>query len=79
MLFRSHVKGDGAVDDETGAELPRARVTLASRIPREETEALGLGYADPDEIDPRDWAGREDEGVLLVPKAGEVLYKVRGS
>lgn len=79
LAHSTHVKGDGAVDDETGAELPRARVTLASRIPREETEALGLGYADPDKIDPQDWAAREDEGVLLVPKAGEVLYKVRGS
>jgi hypothetical protein len=41
-------------------------------------DALALGYLDPDGIDPRDFADREDEGILYVPKAGEVLYKVRG-
>ena len=77
LAHSTHVRGDGDVDPVTGAELPRARVTLASRIPREECEALGLGYRDPDTIDPERWAGREDEGVLLVRKAGEVLYRVR--
>ncbi len=77
LAHSTHVRGDGDVDPATGAELPRATVTLASRIPREECEALGLGYRDPATIDPEEWAGREDEGVLLVRKAGEVLYRVR--
>ena len=79
LAHSAHVKGDGSVDPETGEERPRARVTLASRISRADTEALGLGYMDPSEVDPSDWADREDEGVLLVPKAGEVLYRVRDS
>jgi nickel-dependent lactate racemase len=77
LAHSTHVRGDGAVDPGTGDELPRAKVTLASRIPREECEALGLGYRDPASIDPEEWAGREDEGVLLVRKAGEVLYRVK--
>jgi hypothetical protein len=60
-----------------GVEVPRATVTLASRIPPETCEALALGYRDPATIDPDDFRGREDEGVLYVPKAGETLYKVR--
>ena len=24
---------------------------------------------------PEEWAGRQDEGVLLVPHAGETLYR----
>jgi hypothetical protein len=36
-----------------------------------------LGYADYHQIDPNEWAGHEDEGVLVVPNAGEVLYRVR--
>ena len=33
-------------------------------------------YADYRRIDPQQWAGREAEGRLLVPHAGEVLYRV---
>lgn len=75
LAHSTHVRGDGAFVD--GVERPRATVTLASRIPEAECRALGLGYLDPDRVDPRDFQGREDEGVLYVPKAGEVLYKTR--
>jgi hypothetical protein len=60
-----------------GVEKPRIQVTLATSIPKEECEAINLGYRDPGSIDPDDWRGREDEGVLLVPQAGEVLYRLR--
>jgi len=33
---------------------------------------------DPASIDPDEFKGREAEGVLLVPKAGEMLYRLRG-
>jgi nickel-dependent lactate racemase len=75
LAHSTHVRGDGAMVD--GVEVPRATVTLASRIPPETCEALALGYRDPATIDPHDFRGREDEGVLYVPKAGETLYKVR--
>ncbi|MFO7545175.1 MAG: lactate racemase domain-containing protein [Trueperaceae bacterium] len=77
LAHSTHVRGDGAY--EGGVEKPRAKVTLASRVPPEECASLALGYLDPDTVDPADFQGREDEGVLFVPKAGETLYKVRGS
>jgi hypothetical protein len=62
---------------ENGVEKPNVRVTLASRVPAEVCAALNLGYADPDAIRVEEWANREDEGILLVPKAGETLYRLK--
>jgi lactate racemase len=75
LAHSTHVRGDGRFED--GVERPRARVTLATRIPPETCKALALGYLDPASIDPREFQGREDEGILYVPKAGEILYKTR--
>ena len=52
-------------------------MTLATGIPRERCERLGLGYLDPSTVDPEEWAGRESEGILLVRRAGEMLYRAR--
>ena len=41
------------------------------------TIRLSLGYLNPDDVDIHQWANRESEGTLLVPKAGELLYRVR--
>ncbi len=75
LAHSTHVRGDGRMVN--GVEKPRAQVTLASRIPKETCEALALGYLDPDTVDPAEFQGREDEGVLYVPKAGETLYKTK--
>ena len=55
----------------------RVQVTLATGIPREVCDEIALGYRDPATIRLEDFANREDEGVLLVPKAGEMLYHLR--
>jgi nickel-dependent lactate racemase len=73
----THLKGAGAF--ENGIENPRIRVTLATRIPRERCERVNLGYLDPDTIIVDEWRGREDEGTLLVPKAGEMLYRLKST
>jgi hypothetical protein len=52
-------------------------VTLATRIPEERCRRLNLGYMDPDKIDMEEWRNREAEGILLVPKAGEMLYRIK--
>ncbi|HZT97889.1 MAG TPA: lactate racemase domain-containing protein [Chloroflexota bacterium] len=70
LAHSTHVKGAGTYDK--GTERPRVQVKLASRISREETEALNLGYVDPATIDPH----HVGPGVTLIPKAGEVLYRV---
>jgi len=38
---------------------------------------LNLNYRDPATIDPADFANREEEGILLVPHAGEMLYRLK--
>jgi nickel-dependent lactate racemase/DNA-binding XRE family transcriptional regulator len=77
LAHSTHLRGLGTYDAETGEERPRIDVTLATGIPRERCERVNLGYLDPAEIDVDEWRGREDEGILVVPKAGEMLYHVR--
>jgi nickel-dependent lactate racemase len=76
LAHSTHLRGAGTYID--GVEDPRIRVTLATGIPRERCEALGLGYIDPATVDVESWANREDEGILLVRRAGEQLYRVKG-
>ena len=52
-------------------------MTLASQIPRAKCEKINLAYRDPSGIRAADFANRESEGVLLVPKAGELLYRLK--
>ena len=74
IAHSTHVRGIGSF--ENGVEKCRASVTLATRIPREICEKINLGYRDPDTIRVEDYAGREEEGILHVPKAGEMLYQL---
>jgi hypothetical protein len=60
-----------------GIEKPNVHVTLASQIPADECAQLNLGYIDPASIRIEDWRGREDEGILVVPRAGEMLFKLK--
>jgi nickel-dependent lactate racemase len=71
----THVKGEGTYDVESGAERGRIRVTLATGIPEERCRRVNLEYLDPRDIRIADWEGREDEGVLVVRNAGEMLYR----
>jgi hypothetical protein len=76
LAHSTHVKGLGTYDAATGTETPRIRVTLATGIPEERCRRINLGYCDPHSIRPDDWAGRERDGVLLVRRAGEMLYRL---
>ena len=76
LAHSTHVRGTGTF--ENGIERPRVQVTIASQIPREVCERINLGYRDPASIDVESFADREDEGVLLVRKAGEHLYRLQG-
>jgi len=51
------------------------RVTLASRISAEDCVRLNVGYLDPGKVNVEEWKDKEDEGILYVPKAGEILYR----
>jgi lactate racemase len=73
LAHSTHVRGDGRY--ENGVEYPRANVSLATKLSPEDCAQLALGYEDPDKIDVTEWQGREDEGILYVAKAGEMLYR----
>ena len=74
LAHSTHLRGIGNYED--GIERPRIQVTLATGIPRERCERVALGYCDPAAIGLEQWVGREDEGLLLVPHAGEILYRL---
>ena len=74
LAHSTHVRGCGTFAD--GTENCRVRVTLASGIPPDVCERINLGYRDPATINIEDYADREDEGILLVRKAGEQLYRL---
>ena len=76
LAHSTHLRGIGTYDADTGVEQPRIKVTLATGIPEERCRQVNLGYLDPEEIDIQEWEGRESEGVLVVPKAGEMLYRL---
>ena len=71
----THVKGSGTYDPTSGVEQARIQVTLATAIPEERCRQINLGYLDYREIDPEAWEDREDEGILVVHNAGEMLYR----
>ncbi|HET9587143.1 MAG TPA: hypothetical protein VFO91_00015 [Anaerolineales bacterium] len=75
LAHSTHLRGAGRL--ENGIEKPNVKVTLASKIPAEDCSRLNLGYLDPSEINPDEWKGRESEGILLVGRAGEMLYRVK--
>ena len=74
LAHSTHVRGSGTY--ENGFEHPRVRVTLASGISEETCRRINLGYRDPATIDVESFANREDEGILLVRKSGEYLYRL---
>jgi nickel-dependent lactate racemase len=77
LAHSTHVRGIGTYED--GIEKPRIQVTLATQIPEEVCRAVNLGYRDPASLQVADYRNREDEGILYVPKAGEMLYRLKDS
>lgn len=75
LAHSTHVRGGGKM--EGGVEKCRIRVTLATGISPEVCARINMGYLDPATIDVESYANREEEGVLLVRKAGEMLYHLR--
>jgi nickel-dependent lactate racemase len=74
LAHSTHVRGTGTY--EKGVEKPHVNVVLATSIPRETCERINLGYMDPSGIRLSDYMGREEEGILFVDHAGEILYRL---
>ena len=75
LAHSTHLRGSGVM--ENGVEKPNVRVTLSSKISAEDCARLNLGYLDPARVNVDEWKGRQDEGILYVPQAGEILYRLK--
>ena len=75
LAHSTHLRGSGVMQD--GIEKPNVKVTLASKLSPEDCARLNLGYLDPAKIDLAEWKDKEEQGILYVPKAGEILYRQR--
>lgn len=76
LAHSTHLRGSGRMENDV--EIPNVKVTLASKISAEDCARLNLDYLDPAKIKIEEWQNREDDGILLVPRAGETLYRVAG-
>src|SRR3954469_6031728 len=74
LAHSTHLRGAGSWDEVHG-ERDRVAVTLATGIPEDQTRSINLGYLDPATIDPAAW--ERDPDTLVVPDAGEDLYRLR--
>jgi nickel-dependent lactate racemase len=75
MAHSTHVKGAGSY--EHGMEKPRVEVILATGVPKERCQKINLGYMDPASLNLDAYRHREEEGILVIPRAGELLYRLR--
>ncbi|NQU76895.1 MAG: DUF2088 domain-containing protein [Planctomycetes bacterium] len=76
LAHSTHVRGAGTYE-KNGVETPRINVTLATGISAQRCQRIGLGYMDPTSVKIADWQESQEEGVLVVPRAGETLYRVK--
>src|SRR3954449_8791598 len=74
LAHSTHLRGAGTWSAAEG-ERDRVAVTLATGIPEALTRAINLGYRDPATIDPAAW--EQDPDTLVVPDAGEDLFRLR--
>ena len=74
LAHSTHLYGAGTYDAVHG-EHQRVLVTLATGIPRDVVTRANLNYMDPGSVDLAAWTS--DPDTLVVPDAGEVLYRLR--
>ena len=74
LAHATHLRGAGSYD-ETDGEQCRVTVTLATGIPEDVVRAANLSYLDPADVDLA--AFEADPDTLVVPQAGETLYRLR--
>lgn len=74
LAHSTHVKGIGTY--RKGVEKPRIQVILATGISEEVCKRINLGFLDPTTIKPEVFQGKEAEGILVVPNAGEQLWRL---
>jgi len=75
LAHSTHVKGVGTY--KAGIEEPRISVGLATGIAEDVCRAINLDYQNPAVLDLEAFANRENEGILLVRNAGEMLFRLK--
>jgi len=75
LAHSTHLRGAGTYDASTGEERLRVQVTLATGIPEQVCREANLGYLDPDTVEVAAFVA--DPETLVVPDAGEVLFRLR--
>jgi nickel-dependent lactate racemase len=69
-----NVRGAGKYNTKTGKEKFDFKVTLATGIPKEVCQSVGLGYRDPNSIRQKDFTG---SGKLWIQNGGKYLFKIK--
>ncbi len=74
LAHSTHLRGAGTYDEVAG-ERCRVDVTLVTGIPEDKVRGANLGYIAPADFDLA--AYEADPETLVVPNAGEVLFRLR--
>ena len=77
MAHSTHLRGQGSYDAVKAREWSRIQVTVASSISEQRCRQLNLNYLDPKTVSPEQWRAQAGEGMMLVPDAGEILYRLK--
>ncbi len=73
LAHSTHLRGAGTYDERDG-ERCRVTVTLATGMSEETVRSVGLNHLEPSGVDLA--AAEADPDTLVVPNAGEVLYRL---
>ena len=74
LAHSTHLRGAGTYDEVEG-ERCRLDVTLVTGIPEEKVRGANFGYVAPEDFDLA--AYEADPETLVVPNAGEILFRLR--
>jgi hypothetical protein len=69
------MKPDGRYEE--GKEHPRITATLATGISPHTCKKINVNYLDTAEINPDNLKAGQNEDLLIIPNAGEILYSFR--
>jgi hypothetical protein len=65
------IYGIGSADTVLGHD------QIKETISPEVCEKINLGYLDPSTVNPNNYCDPEDESILYVEKAGEILHRLK--
>ncbi|MBK8446941.1 MAG: DUF2088 domain-containing protein [Micropruina sp.] len=74
LAHSTHLRGAGSYDPDTGEQC-RVDVTLCTGISEQKVRQVSLGFLSPDDFDLA--AYESDPDTLVVPNAGETLFRLR--